>query len=100
MGEGSSIPMSCGVGGRHSSDPALLCLWWRPAAIASIRPLDWELAYAACADLKRKEKESRSSYCFPCAPAWEATHWLGQVLKRRGSWEPGGASWKEPFSPD
>ena len=34
--------MSCGVGRRGSSDPALLWLWWRPAATAPIRPLVWE----------------------------------------------------------
>ena len=31
--------MSCGVGCRHSSDPALLWLWRRPAATAPIGPL-------------------------------------------------------------
>ena len=30
--KGSGIAMSCGVGYRLSSDPALLCLWYRPAA--------------------------------------------------------------------
>uniref|UniRef100_A0A8D0Z604 Glycine cleavage system H protein n=1 Tax=Sus scrofa TaxID=9823 RepID=A0A8D0Z604_PIG len=31
--------MSCGVGCRHGSDPALLWLWHRPVATAPIRPL-------------------------------------------------------------
>ena len=31
--------MSCGVGRRLGSDPALLWLWCRPAATALIRPL-------------------------------------------------------------
>ena len=34
--------MSCGVGCRRSSDPALLLwLWRRPVATAPIRPLAW-----------------------------------------------------------
>jgi len=32
--------MSCGVGGRHNSDLALLWLWHRPAAMATP---SWEL---------------------------------------------------------
>ena len=38
--------LSCGVGGRHSSDPELLRLWCRPAATAPIRPLAREPPYA------------------------------------------------------
>ena len=33
--------MRCGVGRRHSSDPALLGLWLWPAAVAPIGPLAW-----------------------------------------------------------
>ena len=44
--------MNCGVGGRHGSDPALLWLWLWPAAVAPIRPLDWDPSYAAAAALK------------------------------------------------
>ena len=52
--------MSCGVGLRLSSYPVLLRLWlWcRPAAIALIQPLAWELLYTAGAALK---KDIRSS---------------------------------------
>ena len=39
--------MSCGVGPRRGSDPALLWLWHRSAATAPIRPLAWGLPYAA-----------------------------------------------------
>ena len=39
--------MSCGVGRRHGSDPALLWLWRRPVATAPIQPLAWEPPYAA-----------------------------------------------------
>ena len=42
-------------------DPALLGPWCRLAAVAPIRPLPWELTYAAGASLKsQKEKEQRS----------------------------------------
>ena len=46
--------MSCGVGHRHGSDPALLWLWYRPAATALIRPLVWEPPYAGSLALKNK----------------------------------------------
>ena len=39
--------MSCGVGCRRGSDPALLWLWRRPVATALIQPLAWEPPYAA-----------------------------------------------------
>ena len=49
--------MSCGVGQRYGSGLALLWLWCRPAAVALIRLLAWELPYAAGVALKRKEKK-------------------------------------------
>ena len=51
--------MSCGVGHRHGSDPVLLWLWCRPAAIAPIRPLAWELPYAAGVTLKRQKGKKK-----------------------------------------
>ena len=33
-------------------DPALLWFWWRPAAVARIRPLAWEPPYAMDSALK------------------------------------------------
>ena len=48
--------MSCDVGRRRGSDPALLWLWWRPAATAPIGPLAWELPYAMGAALKKRQK--------------------------------------------
>ena len=39
--------MSCGVGGRCGSDPVLLWLWHRLAAVAPIGPLAWKSPYAA-----------------------------------------------------
>ena len=50
--------MSCGVGHICSLDPTLLWLWYRPAAIAPIHPLAWELSYVAGAALKRKKDKS------------------------------------------
>src|SRR5512135_1808292 len=41
-GLSSGVAMSCGVGCRRGSDPALLWLWCRPVATAPIRPLAWE----------------------------------------------------------
>ena len=49
--------MSCGVVCRGSSDLALL--WHRLAAIALIRPLAWELAYAKGVALKRQRNEKK-----------------------------------------
>ena len=54
-GEGSSITVSCCIGCRRSSDPVLLWLWCRPAAVALIDPLAWELLYVAGAALKSKK---------------------------------------------
>ena len=55
MGCGSGVAVSCGVGRGRGSDPELLWLWQRLAAVAPIRPLAWELPYAAGVALKSKE---------------------------------------------
>ena len=44
--------MSCGVGRRRDSDPVLLWLRCRPAAVALIRPLAWG---PPCVALKRQK---------------------------------------------
>ena len=49
--------MSYGVSCRRGSEPALLCLWRRPVAIARIRPLAWEPPYAPGAALEKTKKE-------------------------------------------
>ena len=51
--------MSCGVGHRHISDPALL--WCKLVAAALIRPLAWELSYAVDAALKRKKIKNKKT---------------------------------------
>ena len=48
------------IGHRCSSDPALLRLWFRPAAVALVPPLAWELPYAAPVALKIKTKKKKS----------------------------------------
>ena len=53
--------MSCGVGLRHGSDPALLWLWRRPEATAPIQPLAWEPPYDAGAALKRQKKKKKKN---------------------------------------
>ena len=51
--------MSCGLGCRRSSDPALLWLWRRPAATAPIRPLAWEPPYAMGAALEKAKRQKQ-----------------------------------------
>ena len=52
--------MSCGVGPRRGLDPSLLWLWHRPEATAPIRPLAWELPYAAGAaqEMAKRQKQT------------------------------------------
>ena len=54
--KGSGIAERYGVGCRRGSDPALLWLWYRPAAIAPIPPLAWERPYAVGMTIKRQKK--------------------------------------------
>ena len=58
--------MSCGVGRRRGSDPGLLWLWCRPAAIAPIRPLAWEPPYAADAALNRQKEDPPQKNIYIC----------------------------------
>ena len=48
---------SFSVGHRHVSDPELLWLWHRPAAVLPVRPQAWELPYATGVALERKKKK-------------------------------------------
>ena len=56
--------MSCGVGCRRGSDPALLWLWCRPVATAQIRTLAWEPPYAAGAaqEKAKTQKKQKTKY--------------------------------------
>ena len=58
--------MSCGAGHRLISDMAVLWLWHRPAAIAPIQPLTWQLLYAVGTALKKKEKEKEKTLFAHC----------------------------------
>ena len=51
--------MSCGVGHRCGLDPALLWLWYRPAATAPIQPLAWEPPYASGAAQEMAERQKK-----------------------------------------
>ena len=53
--------MSCGVGQRCSSDPALLWLWRGPAATALIRPLAWASPYAMGVALEKAKRQKKKS---------------------------------------
>ena len=56
--------MSCGVGRRRGSEPVLLWLWHRPAAVALIKPLAWEPPYAVGTALKKtKDKKKKKRLC-------------------------------------
>ena len=53
--------MSCGVGRRHGSDPALLWLWWRPVATVPIRPLAWEPPYASAVAQEMAKRQNNNN---------------------------------------
>ena len=65
---------------RHSLDLSLVWLWGRPAATAPIHPLAWELPYATCAALKKRQKKKKEEgnslgteklyWSFPHIPAF------------------------------
>ena len=70
--------MSCVVGRRRSSDPALLWLWCRLAATALIRPLAWETPYAASAALKKqkpKKQKRKKAVRQQIGEAYFTGHW-------------------------
>ena len=54
--------MSCGVGHRHSSDPALLWLWLGPIAVLLFPPLAWEPPCVMGVALKRKKIKQEDSF--------------------------------------
>ena len=50
--------MSCGVVRRHCSD--LMLLWFRPAAVAPIKPLGWEPPCALGVVLKTEKTTTKN----------------------------------------
>ena len=76
--------MSCGVGRRRGSDPAMLWLWCKPAAAAPMPALAWELPYAACAAIKSKKQTNKnqkpkntisSTWLTDQLNKWNTLHW-------------------------
>ena len=55
----SGVAMNCSTGRRCSSDPELLRLWCRLAAVAPIRPLAWEFPYGAGVAIKKKKVKKK-----------------------------------------
>ena len=55
--------MSCGVGCRRGSDPALLWLWCGPVATAPIQTLAWEPPYAEGAAQENGKKMKKKKKC-------------------------------------
>ena len=53
----TGVAVSCGIGCRRGSDPALLQLWRRPVAAAPIRRLAWEPPCAAGAALEMAKRQ-------------------------------------------
>ena len=67
------VAVSCGGGGRYElgPNPVWLWLWCRPAAIALIRPLAWELPCALGVALKRQQDKKMTA-----ADSWIPLHGL------------------------
>ena len=57
--EDPGVVVSYGVGRRCGSDPMLLWLWCRPAAVALIRSLAQEPLYAVGVTLKQTNKKTK-----------------------------------------
>ena len=53
--------MSCGISRRHRWHKALLCLCHKPAAVALIGPLAWELPHAAGVALRSKKRKTKKT---------------------------------------
>ena len=92
VGPGSSVPVSCGVGCRRSSDLALLWLQRRPAAVALIRSLAWELPHAAGVALKGKKNKpnkTKTALCCFCSEVKiqvpPQTGWKAKVASGAGT---------------
>ena len=75
--------MSCGVGHRRGSDPALL--WCRLAATAPTQLLAWEPPYAAGVGLKRQEKKIKIKKKMLSYPSYKdffgaSLHWTRLLM--------------------
>ena len=80
--------MSCGVGCRHGSEPVLLWLWRRPAAMAPIIPLAWEPPYALGAALEKAKRQGKRKCLLLEFPLWHSglriqMQWLRSLQRHR-----------------
>jgi len=75
--KGSGVAVSCGVGRRLCSDPALLWLLCRPAAVALIQPLAWKPPYAVGVALKSKKKKKKNLRRFVSPLTWTTDPIMG-----------------------
>ena len=78
--------MSCGVGCRCGLDPTLLWLWRRPAVVAPVWPLAWELPCGTGIALKSKTNNQKLEIKKRgCA---NSLHFILKVeLKQQKSWK-------------
>ena len=75
--------MSCDVGHKRGSDPALLWLWRRPMAMAPIPPLAWEPPYAAVMSLekaKRQPPQKKKTKKTPNPVLLKVTHMAAKTI--------------------
>ena len=79
--------MSCGVGHRCISDPALLWQWYRPAATAPIGPLPWEPPYAEGAaqekgkNTKKVKKIKKNKFFSSTIPVMNVYEYILRIVR-------------------
>ena len=73
--------MNCGVGHRGGSDPVLLWLWHRPAAVALMKLLAWELPYAVGMALKSKQTNKQKKPEHQLHTWFYSRHWEGSEVQ-------------------
>ena len=82
-----SIAVSCGIGHRCSSDPALEWFWHRPAAATPVELLAWEPPYVTGVGLKRQKTTTTKKSRFqlrhklkPLQESWEITIFISHIF--------------------
>ena len=77
--------MSCGVGCRRGSDPALLWLWHRLSAIAPILPLAWDppCATGAAQEMVKRPKKKSIMYRKATQMYLQRKHTEGQKVREK-----------------
>ena len=92
--------MSCGVDHSCNLDPTWLWLYHRPAAVAPIWPLAWELPYAEGAALKQTNKTKKNSCVIanPSGIGWTSSIGLSVQTNLSFLFVPCGYLWLEDGS--